>query len=254
VVLILGTTLAIFGADTVENRTKYNNMKKLNMLAVLGGLVAVQQSFALPIPVNVTWDSGVYRTWPGGEFTINSTTATAIGPGTDAAFNALYNAYAPVATHNFGIESFCISTSIDVQNNPLFATLTPDVVTKGTAWLYKQFAQGTLAGYDYTPGTGRALSAQELQNAIWELQGQHVYYTAGINTFLIPAENAFGGTLAGAQALDGGAQGVDELLMFNANGTESQPMLVLVPDGGLTAMLLGLGMLGITGTRRFIKK
>lgn len=43
--------------------------------------------------------------------------------------------------------------------------LTPEV-----AYLYTEFRRGTLADYDYTPGTGRQASARALQAAIWHLQ------------------------------------------------------------------------------------
>lgn len=39
-----------------------------------------------------------------------------------------------------------------------------------TAYLYTQFATGVLSNYDY--GAGRAVSAGQLQNAIWYLEGE----------------------------------------------------------------------------------
>jgi hypothetical protein len=53
-----------------------------------------------------------------------------------------------------------------------------DPISVGTAWLYHEFQNGTLAGYDYTPGTPglpadhREVSAGALQNTIWWLEGE----------------------------------------------------------------------------------
>ena len=41
-----------------------------------------------------------------------------------------------------------------------------------TAYLYTQFAQGTLLGYDYNAGSGREDSALQLQYAIWHIEGE----------------------------------------------------------------------------------
>ncbi|MBN1805120.1 MAG: hypothetical protein JW837_07715 [Sedimentisphaerales bacterium] len=45
-----------------------------------------------------------------------------------------------------------------------------DNLNPATAYLYTNFAQGTLSNYNYE--TGRAVSAGQLQNAIWYLEGE----------------------------------------------------------------------------------
>jgi hypothetical protein len=70
-------------------------------------------------------------------------------------------------------ESFSPGTSYNAQ---VSSTVVPggplNYVTLGVAYLYSQFAQGQLSGYNYTTGSGRELSADELQDAIWYLQGE----------------------------------------------------------------------------------
>jgi len=50
-----------------------------------------------------------------------------------------------------------------------------DLISPETAYLYTEFRAGTLAGYDYEPGTGRMGSARALQTAIWYLEGEVGY-------------------------------------------------------------------------------
>lgn len=47
-----------------------------------------------------------------------------------------------------------------------------DLFAPVTAYLYTEFRNGTLAGYDYTPGTGRAASAGALQDVIWYIEDE----------------------------------------------------------------------------------
>ena len=47
-----------------------------------------------------------------------------------------------------------------------------DALNPLTAYLYTEFRNGTLAGYNYTPGAGRAASAGALQDVIWYLEDE----------------------------------------------------------------------------------
>ncbi len=52
----------------------------------------------------------------------------------------------------------------------------PDPLDSRTAWLYNEFVEGTLTGYDYDDtGIGREVSADALQNAIWYLENEICY-------------------------------------------------------------------------------
>jgi hypothetical protein len=199
-------------------------MRKLCLLIALTGVMTSLQCWALT--VNVTRIDGYY-TFPGGEFNVASVAS-------DPNFTKILGEYAPSAIVNGGFETFCDSTSTGIQNNPLNGMIAPGDVTIGAAWLYWQFSQGTLSGYDYlntTPGgsgnSGRAKSAYALQQALWVLDGQ----TGGD---VVPSAGAYYLNLAYS-------------MFGNPNGgqTVSQPMLVTVPDGGLTMILLGVALSGL---------
>jgi len=210
-------------------------MKKLLTLTALAGFLAAQQCSALL--VNESRTSGYYQ-FPGGEFTIQS-----VAP--DPAFNTIYNLYAAVATLNGGFQTFCISETATVLSNPKIATLDPNGVAVGTAWLYWQFGKGTLA-YNYTAGAGRVASAWSLQNAIWELQGFTPVDAAAAASYVNLATTHFG-SLANAELPNSGQFDVAALRM-TYQGAVSQPMLALsppLPDGGATLMLLGLALSGL---------
>ncbi len=219
-------------------------MKKMNKLCLLlaasGSLVAFQCQ-ALTVDVNVYRPN--YSTSPGGEFTVTLDPSDAGDP----MFAYIYHNYASVATLNGGFETFCVNESIPF-NSPANATLTPGAITAGTAFLYYEFAKGNLVGYDYTTlgATGRGLSAWELQNAIWKLQGQTVYDQSAASVFLTSAQfTSVFATLADAKVLNNGALGVDQLDLGQVNGSRVyQPMLALVPDGGTTIMLMGIALGG----------
>jgi hypothetical protein len=97
----------------------------------------------------------------------------------------------------------------------------PNYVTLGTAWLYSQFTAGILSGYTY----GNAGSANDLQAAIWYLQGS----AGGVdNYFVTDAGNALGaGSITNAAD---GAYGVFALTLTDANQNYAQPVLGMVPE------------------------
>jgi len=191
--------------------------------------------------VNISRDPN-YSQVPGGEFTVTLDPSDAGDP----VFQSILNHYDASTMVNGGFETFCLSSAIGVLGNPQNATLTPNGVAVGTAWLYSQFVNQTLA-YNYTPGAGRIASAWALQNAIWELQGTLVFdYTAALGYYTQAV--TFFGSAANAELAANGAYNVDamDLTATNPNGGRetSQPMLVSVPDGGATVMLLGLALGG----------
>jgi len=135
---------------------------------------------------------------------------------------------------------------------------TTDKISVGTAYLYSQFATGNLAGYIYANGGTRAASAVKLQEAIWYLEDEISLTLAQItaNSFLQAAFTAHGaigagvGNAAGGAKADNSIYGVKALNLGGASPNQKQDQLIMVPDGGLTATLLGLGMGGLAVLRR----
>lgn len=167
--------------------------------------------------------------------------------------------YAAVALLGNGFESFCIQVQEHISFGGTYeygistAAKGPsgiDEVSLGTAWLYSQFATGSLANYDYTPGAGRAQSAGELQAAIWYLEGE--IGNPGPNIFLSAALTQFNNE-AGAKADALGAFGVYALNLGQAgvdgarNTWANQDQLIYraVPDTGMTLSLLCFGLAGL---------
>ena len=73
--------------------------------------------------------------------------------------------FTPGSTYYYGISQGAINGGISGGN--------PDPISRGTAWLYLQFATGNLANlanYDYSAGAGGNASAAALQATIWWLE------------------------------------------------------------------------------------
>ncbi len=86
---------------------------------------------------------------------------------------------------NFFFQSFCVEPERSLYENENTAgklsynssantttTSYGNTLKVGVAYLYKEFAAGNLAGYNYTYGNGRVNSAVLLQDAIWFLLGK----------------------------------------------------------------------------------
>ncbi len=102
-----------------------------------------------------------------------------------------------------GFQTFCLETteffSTDAPFNNYGTVISDSAVFGGftggpsdpldgrTAWLYEQFRAGTLAGYNFTPGAGRASTARDLQEAIWFIEGET---NVGVNNSFVAAANA----------------------------------------------------------------
>jgi hypothetical protein len=226
------------------------------------GGYGIYQAWAT-IPSGVT-PAGTYG---GGEFTVQAM---------DFNFNVLSN-YAPVTRNQLyqtgGVattntfQTFCLEMNEYVSAGGLYtADLSgaayaggrgggsPDPLSVGTAWLYSQFAKGTLQGYAYTSGEpAREASAAALQVAIWYLEEEITGSTAtgsylGSNVYLTLVASQFG-SLSNAMANDTSNQYGVRVLNLTAADGRHQDMLVATPIPS-AVWLLGAGIVGLVGLRR----
>ena len=196
-----------------------------------------------------------YSSSDGGEFTVTST---------DAQLQAIKSLYSGSAIVNGGFEVFCLEDNQFFSNGGTYtygisdaaipggvsgAVIGRDPVSLGSAWLYSQFATGSLAGYNYTPGAGRSASAGQLQNAIWWLEDEITLADPTSNPFLADAFTKYG-SAAAAKADNNGAFAVGVINMGVNSGNQDQ--IVLIPDGGITFALFGAALLALGAIRRRI--
>jgi hypothetical protein len=117
-----------------------------------------------------------------------------------------------------------------------------DPLDERTAYLYTQFRNGSLSGYNYGPnGTGDATSANLLQRAIWHFEGENIADQSN-NPFVIAANNAVN------HGVWSGFGNVRVLNLFYQNGARAQDQLTMVPEPS-TLILLSSGLAAL-GLRR----
>lgn len=219
--------------------------KTFATLAVAALAVASASAYTVSVARYPQYNAGV----GGGEFSITSPDLPVGSYSAKALASYLPTAHA-------GFQTFCIEHGEDFFGATVAVLNTeavnggvggphPDPISRATAWLYSQFALGILAGYDYdNTGVGRTTSAKALQEALWYLEN----------------ESAFMGTGAGYVALAQGISnwsadangdfGVLVMNLYKGDGTLRQDMLIYVPDGGATLMLLGSSLVGLAVVRR----
>ncbi|MBL9190638.1 MAG: hypothetical protein JNK23_24385 [Opitutaceae bacterium] len=202
----------------------------------------------------------------GGEFSVVSATLSNTG-------------YSPLVTTGFAagaLQTFCLEFSEHISSGSNYnytignaATLGSggavngsDLISAGTAWLYAQFATGTLAGYNYALGAGRTSSNNALQLAFWFLEDEtqlipgYGAYNPNTNPFLVSAISHFG-TIAGAKADATNSYGT-AVLNLTAGQTHKQSQLFYVgppstgsvPDAGASVWLLAGTLVAAIGLRR----
>lgn len=196
-------------------------------------------------------DYGTHHSGVGGEFNASSST---LFPATMGYVGgALAN-----TGHGMGFETFCIEYNEHFSPGGTYTYAISDAallggnggpsdhLSQGTAWLYSNFARGGnfdgLTSYLFT-----TTDAGLLQDAIWWLEGENSLNYDSNNKFEKAVVDKF---VTAANAMADNAHngfGVAVLnLWIHPNFTGyAQDQLVLVPDGGTTVGLLGLGLLGL---------
>ena len=272
-------------------------MKTTRILLLIGAvLAAASVAHANQIKVGYigpTWSTsslyGPYRTGGGGEFTLND-----IHP--DGWLDL--SGYVDGKTKNFGPSGISSFQSFSIEKSESLLPWIPydaqlntkavnggvgpagDPISKGTGWLYSQFARGVLAGYSYD-GTSpsRKSSASLLQKAIWWLEGESHGFSAS-NPFMVAVVANFG-TKAEAKSDGGAAYGVSALNLtinhhwdreedddddddeqehsYKKRGQDQlfyKPVGVpqaAVPDGGSTVVMLGAAFFVMAMRRKTLR-
>ncbi|MBW8016995.1 MAG: hypothetical protein FVQ82_12485 [Planctomycetes bacterium] len=228
-----------------------NISKSLKFLIVF----CILAIFASPLFAQLTVRLNGYgnlRLGAGGEFTF-------LLPEDNGWAQSPLDYYDSAALNNGGFQTFCLEYDEYLwQNTTYFAELSLsaksggsehgfDNISKGSAWLYEQFATGQLESYVYEKTFERKISAYHLQKAIWLLEDEAV----GIdNSFVKLVADQFG-SLDDAKEdyleIDGN---VRVMTLTKLDGSIVQDQIVLAPPilhGPPVVPLPGALMLGTFG-------
>lgn len=203
----------------------YEMQKTTKILVAIAGPCALATNIFAGLTTTLDLSPSGYRdpNSVGGEFTAVVTG----GQNYVANYNSKATAQVSVNGQNVtGFETFCVEMTAEFQPGSTYNTTVSSVivqgpgqtmnVTLGTAYLYSQFAQGALANYMYTTGSAREKCADELQDAIWYLQGEigasgnsltsdSLYtFSASSDIFVQMAISEFGNSLSKAMSSDAG--------------------------------------------------
>ncbi|UCD51017.1 MAG: hypothetical protein JSW27_26270 [Phycisphaerales bacterium] len=123
---------------------------------------------------------GVRSATAAPTITVERTTGTFFRPAWAGEYRLVPNQVPELVASSTGsFQSFCLEMDAVVEEGEIYRVSLNDrvmdsgvLLTPEVAYLYSEFRNGTLVGYDYTPGAGRETSSRALQAAIWSLQGE----------------------------------------------------------------------------------
>jgi hypothetical protein len=259
--------------------------KRLTRVAVAAGLMMMGSAglaFAGPVGQtgSFTWTrQGGYYTGSGGEFSIAGYTGINNDSYVDTGVDM--TSTKNIGTGQINFETFCLETGEYAASPSYFVVrseaamgggATPDRISLGTAYLYSEFAKGTLSvpSGSYFSGVAptRATEAGLLQQAIWWLEGEgsDISDATYMSNPYANAVVAMFGSIAGAKAdATAGYLGVYVLNNFTTaearnawvdtgvfdSSKKAQDFLYYsVPDAGATLVLLGSALAGLGVFRR----
>jgi hypothetical protein len=255
-----------------RNNTKQNkqsvtkntckSMLRLSAVATLIGMPVAAMADTVSLSLNsYSYGSGGEA---AGEFTASDSAGVPAG-------------YASTTSTASTFETFCVQNSVFINTGTSYNSTEAQVtggsvnnqggiaLSEGVAYLYYEFASGTLSGYDYANNQSnntRNTDAGELQTAIWYFMGETSTIPAGWpsvsgNQFITLADNTLGTADAGLANGSGGTNYNVSILQLSGSGGVVQNQLILggnnpgtgnnqsVPDGGVTLVMLGMGLAGL---------
>ena len=239
------------------------------ILAVMAVIGLVTSSFGASLTLGTTARSngsngGAYQASNSG---LSTASYSSLSAATATSFETFCleptEYFTPGNSYNYTIASEAVGGALNTHGGSV-----GDALSIGTAWLYSQFAKGTLAGYNYGTDAQRAASNLLLQRAFWYLEddfgasGQYNTSTLALdNPFLSLVTSALGSGATDALKLESvrtsaaaGQYGVYVLNLTSWSGqtlVQNQSQLYYsVPEGGATAGLLGLSFLAVAAIRR----
>ncbi len=235
---------------TPDYLTKMKNSHRL--IALVTATLALA-SGAFADTLKLSQDTTNYSVGNGGafiasDFTGSISTASysslALGDGGFLTYCIEYNEhFVPGGTYNYELSFGAKNGGVSGQA----AGTNYDGISNATAWLYSEFAKGSLSS-DVALFTYSHANLGDLQQAIWFLEGE-----GGTNNYLAAAAMIHEG--ANWNADNNGAYGVQALNLTYLNGGNAQDQLYYsVPDSSATIALLGLSLVGLASFRRKFRK